>query len=451
MVAEVTVVRDVAAGIKRIRDKGTEYLPKHPKERQADYQTRLDQSVLFNATERTIEGLAGMVFRVDPVLSEDVPPAIAEHMENIDNAGSHIDVFSRDLFEDALASGHAGILVDVPKVDMPSGRAPTVAEERAAGVRPFWRYYRKEDIFLTRPAIVNGRTMLTMLVLREQAVEADGEFGEQDVTRYRVLTAADGVVTGQVWTIENDEIGEAAVVKDEPYVVTNQTEIPFPVVYTKKTGLYKSRPPLLDLAETNLAHYRLLSDHLYAMHIANVPVGVLIGVDPEQEVEIGPNAWLKLPDSQMDFKWAAHDGANFDANVAQLREFKADMAAQGLSLLQVETRQAETATATRMNRSEKDSALSVAARSLEDALQMAMVYHGRFMKIDKPGTITVNRDFENQPMTPDEIRQWREGVATGSWSLETMWQVMAERGALPDDFDPELERERIAGTDMVEV
>jgi hypothetical protein len=442
MAAETRIVRDVSAGIGAVRARGTQYLPKHPIEDIGDYAVRLNQAVLFNGVQRTLEGLAGMVFRQDPSASEDMNKQILAHLENIDNTGRHVDVFSRAVFVDALEAGHAGILVDVPAVDAPPGRRLMQSEEAALGVRPYWCHVQKEDMLSPRTTVIAGKTVLTQLVLREVTTEEDGRFGEKEVTRYRVLSRdLAGTVKWEVLKIdaEKDEVVTVA----GPGTVTNQSEIPFVVVYGKRTGFMQSRPPLLDLAETNLAHYRLLADHLYAMHLANIPVGVLTGVDPDTEIEVGPNAWLKLPQGAT-FAWEAHDGANFSENREQLREFKADMAAMGLSLLQVETRQAETATATRMNRTEQDSALAAMARSLQDALEMALMFHGNFMRIDSPGTIEINRDFENQPMTPEEIREWRESVAAGQYSLDTMWAVMEKRGALPDDFDPEIERERIA-------
>lgn len=440
MVADLEVVRDVARGGRHLKGRGTRYLPKHAKEEPEDYSVRLTLSVLFNGVARTIEGLAGMVFRTDPVLV-NVLPKIAEHLENVDNADTHFDVFAKQVFADALEAGHAGVLVDVPRVAMPGGRTLTKAEEATLGVRPYWVHYAKEDVLSWRTAVVDGQTLLTQLVLRERVLEEDGDYGDKEATYYRVLRRKDGGVTVEKLAISEDT--ESVVVVEEEAAVTNQTEIPFVAVYGKRTGLLMSQPPLLDLAETNLAHYRLLSDHLYKLHLCNLPVGVLTGVEPDTEIGIGPNAWLKLPEGAT-FTWESPDGSTFADNLAQLQEFKADMAAQGLSMLQVETRQAETFEAKRMDKSESDSALSTAARSLQDGLEMLLVYHGNFMRVESPGTVQVNRDFENQPMTPDEMREWRENVASGTHSLDTMWQVQKERGALPEGFDPEIERERIA-------
>ena len=439
MLEDLQVVRDVAKGGRWVRDQGVRYLPRHTKEELADYEVRRNLSVLFNGVQRTVDGLAGMVFREDPVLV-DVPPQVAAHLETVDNAGTHFDVFAKNVFADAIEAGHAGVLVDVPRMPQ-SGRRPTIAEEAAIGLRPYWVHYLKEDILSWRPAVVNGRTVLTQLVLRERVVEEDGDFGEKEATYYRVLRRTDAGVTVQRLAISDETDG--VVVVDEEAVVTNQTDIPFVPIYGKRTGMLMSQPPLLDLAETNLAHYRLLSDHLYKLHLCNLPVGVLTGVDPDTEIGIGPNAWLKLP-ADAGFAWSSPDGTTFKDNLEQLHEFKADMAAQGLSLLQVETRQAETFEAKRMDKAESDSSLATAARSLQDGLEQLLVYHGNFMQIQSPGTVEISRDFENQPMTPEEMREWRENVGAGTHSLDTMWAVQRARGSLPDDFDPEIERERIA-------
>lgn len=441
MKPDLDVMRDVVKGSRHLKAKGTKYLPQHAKEEGPDYRVRLANSVLFNGTERTVEGLTGMVFRRDPVL-QDVPARISEHLENVDNAGTHFDVFAKTVFADALEAGHACILVEVPEVARPADRQLTDAEEAALGVRPYWCHYAKEDILSWRTEVVAGRTLLSQLVLREPVLEDDGGYGEKKVVYYRVLRRGSEGVTWQRLRIDDDT--KKTIIVEGSGMVTNQDEIPFVVVYGKKTELLESRPPLLDLAETNLAHYRLLSDHLYKLHLCNLPVGVLKGVDPETDITVGPNSWLKLPDPNMGFSWESPDGSTFSDNQEQLREFKADMAALGLSMLQVETRQAETATAKRIDKAESDSDLATAARSLQDALEKALEYHGNFMRIDTAGSVQINRDFENLPMTPEEIREWRESVAAGQYSVDTMWSVMAERGALPDDFDPERERERIA-------
>src|SRR6266498_1288596 len=119
MQAAWTIVRDVSGGTPRMRQAGTAYLPKEPAEEPKVYNRRLNRSVFFNAYKRTRGALTGMVFKRNPVIAEDVPPEIVKHIENVDLAGTHLDVFSKELFEDAF-EGHAFILVEMEKAVDPN-------------------------------------------------------------------------------------------------------------------------------------------------------------------------------------------------------------------------------------------------------------------------------------------------------------------------------------------
>jgi hypothetical protein len=108
-VEELEMVRDLAGGPKRVREAGPRYLPTAPGEDPSNYAMRLRRSVFFNMFRTAVDGLVGFVFRKDPILSDDVPTPIAEHWENLDLAGTHGDVFARDLLLDAMTAGHAAI------------------------------------------------------------------------------------------------------------------------------------------------------------------------------------------------------------------------------------------------------------------------------------------------------------------------------------------------------
>src|SRR5688572_18854459 len=131
MSAAWTLVRDVSGGTDTVRAAGETYLPKEPAEKDANYQRRLKRSVFFNAYRRTREALVGMVFKKDPELSEDVPQVIQDHLENVDLAGTHIDVFAKEVFSDAF-EGHVFILVEM-QPSLPQGS--TLADEKDTGRR----------------------------------------------------------------------------------------------------------------------------------------------------------------------------------------------------------------------------------------------------------------------------------------------------------------------------
>lgn len=436
MMDELQVNRDVIQGTEHMRGLNTKYLPKAPKEDRKDYYNRLERSVLFPGLSLTIEGLAGMVFRVDPTLEDDVSVTIQDHWENIDYAGSHGVVFLKDLFKDALNAGHAGIFVDAPDAGM---EPMSVAQERAAGIRPYWKHILKEDILNWRYALVNGELVLTQLTLREFIPLEDGAFGEDIVPVYRVYRLAAQGISWDRWEHPKGKEAEAPVLVASG-IISKQERIPFAPVYSNKTGFLTSRPPLHDLAWTNVTHWQVKSDHLHALHKASVPILVISGMAPPDgtEVTIGTNTVLVIPEPQASASYIEHSGASIGATRQELQDLKGDMAAQGLAMLQVETRAAETAEAKRIDKAEQDSKLATAARALQDAVEMALGFHAAYLGEDG-GSINVNREFEDTSLSTDAARLLVEMVKNGQMTLKTMYEILQDRGGVPADLDIEEE------------
>ena len=448
----VTICRDVAAGTLRLRDACADYLPQAPGEQSPDYADRVRRSTLFNGLGRTVKGLAGMVMRKDIVLEDDVPEVIAGdrdqrnaggHWENIDLRGTHGDVFARNVLEDALEVGFAGILVEMPDV---SARPPaSLKQERQMGLRPYWCKLRREDVISWREESVNGSLVLTQLVVREMRFEPKGQFGEEKVTRYRVYVRGPmGVVSYSVYRMEVDQPKEEV----SPRAMTNLDRIPVAWVHGRPpVGLVACALPLLDLALINLQHFQTQSDYARGMHMALIPTLVLKGrgrgKDGKYEsVVIGPNAAIDVP-TEGDAKYIEHSGSAFGAAREYLKDLEGQMASLGLSMLQRETRAAETAEAKRIDKAEGDAPLAVVARALQDAIENALMLHAKFLKLPEGGSVTVNRDFEGDTMTPQEIDQWSQLVERRQITLDTMYAILKAGGALPPDFDGDAEQREI--------
>lgn len=161
------IMRDTCAGTLHLRDQGSRYLPIEPAEDTCGLEIRRNRAIYFNAVERMLNGLVGLVFCKEPTLGDEAPEAIRGreatetasalegHWENIDLAGTHGSVFCKEVFTDAMRYGHAVILVDMPP--MPEGA--TLAAERQAGRRPYWVSYRADQIITWRTTVVNGQTV----------------------------------------------------------------------------------------------------------------------------------------------------------------------------------------------------------------------------------------------------------------------------------------------------
>lgn len=434
----LTICRDLFAGQEQMHRKSTAYLPREPGELPDDYENRLQRSLFFNAFSHTVEGLSGFVFWRDPKLGDDVPAQIAAHWENIDNAGTHGDVFARDLLQDALTAGHAAILVDHPQVAAVDGGRVTAADEIRIGARPYWVALRKENIMSWRTEVIDGQAVLTQVVIREQTVEAAGAFGEKAVTRYRVLYR-DGATIGWKLLLVTEA---KSVIEEGSGLFGNQTEIPIVEVATSgRTGLFESEPPLIDLAHVNVAHYQQWSDYANSIHKTNVPIFVTAGLSDydstgqKRTLTLGANTALMIPDPQGRAEWVAHDGAALQSSKAALDDLKSDMATLGVSMLASQKRVAETAEAKRIDKSAADSALGVTARALQDALERALGFHARYLRLDDGGSVSINRDFDNLLMEPAVMQAYVAAARYAGFPVRELLEMWQAGGRIREDAD----------------
>lgn len=441
--AALEIVRDMELGPAKILERGPVYLPKAPGESMENYRVRLSRAVFFNVFGHTIKALTGFVFRKDPKLGDDVPVQIAGtetspgHWENIDLAGTHGDVFLREIFQDALVAGHAAILVEFPATD----GLQSAADERE--LRPYWVPIRKDNIISWRLANEAGRTVLAQLVLKEEQYVPAGLFSEKLQTRYRVMYR-------QPFGLDGPSVGYRLleVTKDNGVIVIdagyyrNQTEIPLAEIITSgRRSMFESDPPLLDLAFLNLAHYRQWSDFDTSIHKTCVPIFVTTGeqnqwMDGEGKQHVlSADDGLALP-MGADAKYVSHDGAALASCKASLDDLKADMATLGLAMLTPQKQAAETAAAKRIDKASSDSQLATTARGLQDGAERALGFHSRYLLLSDGGSLEINREFESMVMDSPVMSAYAELVTAGF--PKDVAVVMLQRGGrVPEDRDPE--------------
>lgn len=449
------LVRMVYDGTEAMRENYKDLLWQSPAESPEEFQRRGGQAEMFPAFKQTVDGLVGVVFRVEPQLGEDVPATIQALAENIDGQGNHLVVFAKEVFREAMRDGHVGVLVDAPVA--PDGGFRTRGQEQRAGLKPYWIKIAPDDILSFRVMIVNGLLVLKQIVFKEVSVIEDGLFTSGVEVLYRKYKLEDdGRVTFRVWT--QDQVDEWT---EDSYktptlegVIANQTSIPFVAIYGgPRIAPLVSRPPLLDLAYTNIAHANVVSDRRNGLHAALHPILVTKGrrqrkkqdgSGEENDQLVGPNIGIDLPaDPNADAKYVEHQGHALGAGRDETQDLEKRMAAMGLAMLQSDTRAAETAEAKRIDKDEKTANLSSAARSLQDGMELLLAYTANFLKESTGGSVIINRDFEIKPIEATMITALSNMVANGQFSLETLWDFMKRNGVLPEDFSSEDELARI--------
>lgn len=437
-------VSHLLGGTRVMREQSDLYNPRNPAESPAAYFRRMRAAEVVGLFRRTLRGLAGMVFRKNPILQDDVPVQLKDLAENIDAAHTHLDRFLYNCFYSLLSYGVGGILVEYPST--PGAEALSSEEEAKLGLRPYWSWYTAPNVLqvLYTTDEASGAQVLSLVVLREMVEERRGLFGRETVTQYRVLQRlAKGSIIGT--TYRRSRMVSSAWLVTGRYYVSNQEEIPFvPMVIAPDGGSPTTAdPPLLDLADLNIAHWQVLSDHRWSLHMASMPLYVFTGRGEGEEIKLSTSVGIDLPKGA-DCKIVEHTGAALSATRTELQDIETRAAAQGMSMLQRETRAAETAQAKAIDKSEQDSTLASAARGLQDGAEQALQYTARYLRLPSGGQIRINMEFGALSITALEIQAYSAMVEKGQLSVDTLWDILEERGnILPEDFDPKAEHKRI--------
>ena len=176
MVKMAEPVRTLVAGTDAMRKAGETYLPKEPKESKAAYDNRKARSFLFNATGKTVEDMTGKVFAKPITPEKDVADNLKAWIENVDLAGRHLNVFAKDVFLDSMQPGIGYIYVDMPPaVQRQDGQPASLADEKAAGLRPYLKFVPLENLLGWKSELVGGVETLTQIRMKEHASEQDPE------------------------------------------------------------------------------------------------------------------------------------------------------------------------------------------------------------------------------------------------------------------------------------
>lgn len=370
------IYRDVYAGTLKLREKCGEYLPKFPAETDADYQYRVETATCFNMTAKTANVMTGLVFRNPIHLEDDVDPEIRLLWENIDNAGTHGDVFCRRVFEASL-EGCSVILVDAPMAE-----AVSREDQIRMGLRPYWVLYTAENVWNWRFQInpVSKRKELSMIVLREIGTEATGEFTSEPVCRFRVFRFDGQIVTWALYRETRTESGKTEYVVEGEGILPELSQIPVAVV-----GGFGADPLLLDIALKNIEHFQTYSDYKSLIHKTCVPIPVAKGLETggNANMTIGGSTLIQTS-AQGDFRFSEVAGSSLNVVRQTLVDNREEIALMGLSLLADKTAKVDiTATEALLNSVAETSELRILARSLQDAIELALGHTAEYLQLPR--------------------------------------------------------------------
>lgn len=447
-------IMHVLGGSDAVKGQRTAYLVRHnasdtSPEADAYYEARLKRAVFYPVTGRTHKALVGEVFAEDPAAT--LPPTLEPFINDVDGSGLPMDLQSKQALSHVLAFGRAGLLVDYPTTAVPqtpdveeATPTPTTRADLLAGnVRPTMILYRPEQVINWRTKSVGSKTLLSLVVLSETYLADDDGFEPTYKPQMRVLRLNEA----NQYTVEIYQKVDGVWKSNGPVVVMGSNgaplqEITFIFIGSEDNTPEIDEPPMLDMAELNLAHYNNSADQEDSITNVGQPMYWFGGltqtwVDKNFAggLQIGSRKAVLLPDKgnagilQPEPNTLAKDGMVHKEE--QLKAIGARLVTPGGVQ--------QTATEDNNDKRSEMSVLMSCAHNVSLAytqgLRFAAMFVGENNVSDEALAYELNRDLTISTLTPEAQKQIIGGWQSGAYDWEEMRWNLRKGGIVykPDD------------------
>ncbi|HET9564096.1 MAG TPA: DUF4055 domain-containing protein [Mycobacterium sp.] len=427
-----------------VKSKNTKYLPVlegHNGTADPAYQAYLMRAEFYNATGRTVQGMGGAVFRRPPTVK--VEQTIEDQLKDVTRNGHTLESFASTLFTENLSVGRVGVLVDMPTKD-DADKDPTAA-------RPYWVMYTAEQITHAQWTTTQGRQVLTRVVLKEtyDVPSPHDPFATACDVRYRELSLENKVYTVRLYE-KHAQTGEWTA---SSTVVPQRLGqplpfIPFAFMNASHNDPVFENPPLLDLVDVNLSHYRTAADYEHGAHYTALPTPWAVGVPPQTKLKIGSGtAWIlnDSPNSKVGMLEYSGQGLGAIEKIIDRKEKR--MAVLGARLLEQQATQPDTATAVRLRQTGDESILkrmaNVVGFGLTKCLRIHVWWQGSMELHDTAVNdvdCTLNTDFIETKLVGPELTAIVGAYQAGAISFTTLFHNLQQGEVIPPGRTEEEEK-----------
>lgn len=484
--------RALMGGTPDMKAGGKLWLPKERGEKDwypdNEYRERLERSTLLRAYAQAVEGVVGKVFAQPLTLGPDVPPEIAGRAEgdgeavdgwaeNVDLMGNNLQTFASDALAIGVAEGGGAVLTDFQDT---GAAVVSAADEATFGLRPYLVHYPPADVLDAVPRLMGGRPVLWRARLLERLEVTGPDYRPICTNRCRVLFRGDPAASDDTeerwarWELwEQDEKKRAQRVNGAAGegVFLDSTgnpfeEIPLDLIPAgKRVGFWRYRPLMLDLAYLNLKHWRLDSDTMSQLHIALISI-MVAKMDPPVKDTTGAGSPAVRGGVNLEtigarrISYVGKDGdlsyvTTNPAITREARELLADVK-RDMQWASLEPELANqtggiTATEAAIRTAQAHKVIGELAARYQNTIEQWLLRMAQYAfgvrSARTGGSVKLNTKFPTVKVDQPRIQALREARigdgTTPSISLETYWAGLQECGVMPEDWTPDIERERL--------
>ena len=445
------------AGTDGLRDYAEEIIPREPREDDDAYKRRIFHATLPPFLQRLASQAAGTILRRGIHLEGGDQEFWKEWVKDVTGDGTSLNEFCRKTLVDSLLYGHSSVLVDYSAEERPL----TLAEELRQGRKPYLVSVPCQQVRGWRTENNRSTSGLTMVRYAERVSVPEGEFGEEIYEQIRVLTP------GRYTVYRFRDADEQTQRRAGWYVVeggtTSLDEVPLATVYSNRIATLVSKPPMVEVAELNIAYAQRFCDYHHSIHVGSQPILCLQGFDPENNTDLGLSvntAVLLPPDGNA--MYVEPTSSAYDSQLKCLQTLEEQIRSLGVSVLAKQNVTNAAAEAKRLDRIDSDSIMALVsedlARTVGDIMRMAGKFAGK-----EPPMVTIPQDFTNRLLDGNQITAMLQLQMQNQISQELLLRILQEGEVIPpyveideeialtkdavqEDFDLQLEQAEAMGT-----
>lgn len=435
---EWNLVRDSMGGERAIKAAGDRYVRKLQDQTDTEHKVYIARGSYYGAFSRTVRGLAGAILRRPPEVN--VPNAMEEMLKAISSKGNSFDDICRSCVNKVMSYGRHGLLADMD----------------FTGERIYISEYRTRDIINWDTAMIDGEEVITLLVLREIRGIRDlkDEFVVIPTEFIRVLDLNEGAYRTRLY----QAVEEAGTQKEYMQVPFDNGEleiypkvrgvnldyIPFVSIGPFDLSITPEKPPLIDLAYLNIAHWNLSVDYHHGLHLCALPTPYAIGFPKTSNLAIGPGKAWQTDDTKATCGFMEFSGKGLGAVRDAMDSKVQEMAAIGARVIAEEKRGVEAAETARIRQSGETAILSYISSSVSAGLTKILGYVSEWSGIpDGDIFVKLNTDFIDSRMDSTMLRELFKVLQGGGISQDTFLYNLKHGEVLPQDRDIQEEKDLI--------
>lgn len=443
-------MRDVVAGEDDVKRGGNLYVAKLEGQSEEEFKAYVSRAFFYGATARTLDGYLGLIFRKQPEFvfaggdNDSTSKLWASFKDDSDLLGTSLPAYCRNVVSDVLTAGRGGTLVDWHE-----------GAQRAALI-----YYAAENIINWRETRVDGRTVLTLLVLREYVTEVSKEdpFTETQIEQLRAHILDDAGCRVEVWQQlpsdgNKEKMEWKRVSVAQPMRIGKALQfIPFVFHGPRNSRPAIQRSPLEDVAIANISHYRIDVDFKHGLHFTALPTAWVVGFDKQTEFKIGSTtAWIS-DQIGATAGFLEYTGQGLGAFEKALDRVERLLSVLGARLLESQKRVSESAEALSIRQGGEHSIISDIADSisigLTNVLRIVFWWHN---PVPTPEAVTnnqaliqLNTDYDVAKLSASDIVALVYAWQQSAMSRDTLHYRMERGEMLPPGRTLEEELAKIA-------